>query len=440
MKSLRLRLFLGTALLLLLFSVLMGYALNNALNSYTVEAQKNQLESIVYRLLAVVEVDHTGKLHVDEKNLQIPGINQPDSTLSINITDTYGTPLWQSDNNGSNHIPATTNKTPPAVGKWKFNSQKNINQLDFGFEWSTNENQIYHYGLSVFETSGQLQKQQQQFSRKLFLWLLAFSAVMLCGFILFLGWTLSPLKKIRRELDSVQQGELNNLSSDFPSEIQPLSNKINQLIKHEQKQKQRYRNAIDDMAHSLKTPLAVMQGTAGRESDPELKEQLSRIESIINHQLSRAATAGKQHQLQPVLLYPIANRIIASLEKVYFDRNLIFDNHIHEDISIRMDKSDLLEVLGNLLDNAAKYGKQKVIIKSKQDKTGTRLFIEDDGDGITTSQRHNILNRGVRADEKQAGQGIGLAMTLDIIQAYDGRLTLTSSNMGGLQVTINIPV
>ncbi len=435
MKSLRLRLFLGTILLLLLFSTLMGYTLNNALNNYTVEAQKNQLESIVYRILAAVEVDASGILHVDEKNLQIPGINQPESTLSISIIDSNGSPLWLSDN----HL-AGKDKTPPAAGEWIFSSEKNINQLKFGFEWSANENQVYHYGLSILETSGQLQKQQQQFSEKLFLWLLAFSLVMLCGFILFLDWTLRPLKKIRRELDSIQQGNLNSLSDDFPSEIQPLSKKINLLIQHEQNQKQRYRNAIDDMAHSLKTPLAVMQATDATTSDLTLQEQLGRIESIINHQLTRAATAGKQYHLNPVLIYPVVNRIIASLEKVYFERNLIFDNQIPVDFSIKMDESDLFEVLGNLLDNAAKYGRQKIIIQAIQNSTNTKLLIEDDGEGIIASKRDNILNRGVRADEKQFGHGIGLAMTLDIIKAYEGSLTLSTSSLGGLQAEVIIPI
>ncbi len=435
MKSLRLRLFLGTALLLLLFSALMGYALNNALNSYTIEAQNNQLESIAYRLLAAVEVDNSGRLYVDKNNLQIPGISQPDSTLSISIIDSGGTQLWASDNS----LTLYDNEAPPAAGKWEFSSENNINQLDFGFEWSTNENQVYHYGLIIQESSGKLQKQQQQFSQKLFLWLLAFSAFMLGGFVLFLGWALHPLKTIRNELDLIQLGELNSLSNNFPAEIQPLSKKINQLIQHEQIQKQRYRNAIDDMAHSLKTPLAVMQGTAAIKSNSTLKEQLSRVESIINHQLSRAATAGKQQHLNPVLIRPVTNRIIASLQKVYFERKLNFDNQVHDETSIKMDEDDLFEVLGNLLDNAAKYSNQKIIIKAIQGTTGTRIIITDDGDGITSSQQQVIFNRGVRADEKQPGHGIGLAMTLDIVNAYEGSLTLTTSEHEGLLVEVYIP-
>ncbi|MDH5473160.1 MAG: ATP-binding protein, partial [Gammaproteobacteria bacterium] len=208
----------------------------------------------------------------------------------------------------------------------------------------------------------------------------------------------------------------------------------------ERDQKLRYRNALGDLAHSLKTPLAILQ--AGLQSDTEskdnLQQQIQRMNSIVEYQLQRAATAGITSSSQVINVKKILERINESLQKVYRDKSLKVDIQADESLHFKGDEGDLMELVGNLLDNAYKWSKHQIsVIASQQDGTLT-IIILDDGPGIVANQVDDLLQRGKRADQSIDGHGIGLSIVRNILDAYQGNLTITRSHLGGAEIQITL--
>jgi len=220
-----------------------------------------------------------------------------------------------------------------------------------------------------------------------------------------------------------------------------LTQNLNILLQREQHQMQRYRNALDDLAHSLKTPLAVLQGLSEKntftsEDRHTLEEQNQRMSQIVSYQLQKAATLGGDSIHRPIELNPLVEKTVNALQRVYRDKQIELELAEGEGFSVRMDESDLLEVLGNLLDNACKYGHQQVRVSAMREQSALKLVIEDDGEGLPDSQLDTILQRGARLDQSREGQGIGLAVVSDIVAAYEIDLKFSVSALGGLRVDL----
>jgi two-component system sensor histidine kinase PhoQ len=223
-----------------------------------------------------------------------------------------------------------------------------------------------------------------------------------------------------------------------------LTNNINSLIRHAQARQQRYRDGLNDLAHSLKTPLAILQGLADRvgyddaESQHTLTEQVARMNQIVRHQLQRAATSGRAAWIKGLPVRPVVERIARTLDKVYVEKAMRWEVSIPLELEFQGDEGDLMEVLGNLMDNAWKYGRSRVRICGLGRDQGLELHVEDDGGGIPPEQVDEVLKRGHRMDQQQPGQGIGLTVACEIIGAYGGQLKLGQSDLGGTDVTIII--
>jgi len=217
-----------------------------------------------------------------------------------------------------------------------------------------------------------------------------------------------------------------------------VTEQLNLLLSAEQKQRQRYRNALSDLAHSLKTPLAVIQSQ--QQLSQLTIEQLGVINSMVDHQLRKAQSAGQSSWHLGTKIAPIANKLISSLEKIYQDKAINFTVNIASEAVFRGDEADLLEVLGNLLDNACKAAKTKISLKVTDEKKVVQFIIEDDGCGIAEALRQDILQRGTRADTYQHGHGIGLAIVRDLVDSYQGSITIEeSSSLTGAKFILNFP-
>jgi two-component system sensor histidine kinase PhoQ len=212
------------------------------------------------------------------------------------------------------------------------------------------------------------------------------------------------------------------------------------VLASERQQRQRYRNTLDDLAHSLKTPLSVISGSLQQQQgDQTIAEQVERMNQIISHQLQRAVVANPGVPGRAVAIQPIVERLVASLGKVYRDKNIQPDIQINPDISFNGDERDLMEVLGNLIENAFKYGKQKISVSGDQTQKTITIIIEDDGKGVAKEARQTILQRGARADTVTSGQGIGLAVAVDILSSYQGSLQVDESILGGAKFRLSLP-
>ena len=205
----------------------------------------------------------------------------------------------------------------------------------------------------------------------------------------------------------------------------------------------RYRNSLGDLAHSLKTPLAILQSSqtgsdATDASHSLVSEQVQRMDDIINHQLQRAAVSGRSTLAAPVAIDRVVRRLVRTLEKVYQDKPVTIDLDLQPGATFTGDETDLTEILGNLLDNACKYCRSTVRVTARTDHTpgGVEIRIEDDGPGIPADQVDTLLQRGRRMDESVPGQGIGLGMASEITALYGGELSFDTSNLGGTLVRV----
>ncbi|HUR40108.1 MAG TPA: ATP-binding protein [Verrucomicrobiae bacterium] len=440
MTSIRARLLLAASTVLLTFVALCGAALETAFRDSARGAQEERLRGLTYALLGAAEPDEKNELSLNDANLPEPRLGQPQSGLEAAILDEAGTTLW--------HSPSVDGEPPvvigPEVGKWKFErlGESGPFALSFGLRWLGD--QPRRYTVLVLESPEAYEAQLSIFRHTLWTYLFAGSIVLLLALLLVMRWGLAPLRRLEGELREVETGAAPQVGARYPAELTPLTSALNAMIVGERSQLQRYRHALGDLAHSLKTPLAVLRGLAGDarladEPRRQLDEQVGRMQSIADHQLARAATAGRRTLAQPINVRPIADKLVAALAKVYADKNLVFSVEMPDGLTARADSGDLYELLGNVLDNAAKWARSRVSLAVAREGNALLLVAEDDGPGFPDDAEH-LLGRGVRADTRVPGQGLGLASVVEVLSAYEGRIALErSAALGGARVTIRIP-
>jgi len=305
-----------------------------------------------------------------------------------------------------------------------------------------------HLTFYVAEDVSSLREQVDVYRRTLAIWLGATGVVLLLLLVVVLRWSLAPLRKVTTDLATVERGSQDHLGSAYPVELAGLTTSLNNFIDAERDRLTRYRNTLSDLAHSLKTPLAVMRsqlesGSGGEDLRWTVLEQVGRMDEIVAYQLSRAATSGHQTFATPLPLEPFAEEVVRSLEKVYANKGILCEFDIAPGARFHGDQGDLLELLGNLLENAFKWGNRRVLLSARVIPVGTarrsgmELVVEDDGAGIDDSNVDHLLQRGVRGDERVQGHGIGLAIVQDILRAYQGDLHVSRSEaLGGAKFAV----
>lgn len=261
---------------------------------------------------------------------------------------------------------------------------------------------------------------------------------------------LAPLRRIERDLAAVRSGQAKDLGGDLPAEIEPLQIELNALIRSNQEIIDRARTQVGNLAHALKTPLAVITNEA-RDHDSEFAgkvvEQSEIMRAQVNHYLQRAQMAARANvigQVTPV--GPVAQALARTLERINREKGITISVACPEALRFQGEQQDLEEMLGNLLDNACKWGQAKVQLKVAQAPAPAKLpghrlvvTIEDDGPGLTPQQRERIGKRGQRLDETKPGSGLGLSIVADIATSYRGSMALDASPLGGLLVRLELP-
>ena len=257
---------------------------------------------------------------------------------------------------------------------------------------------------------------------------------------------LRPLELVRQQVEQLQQGQRETLDTRVPEELTALVGEINHLQAHTEDALKRSRHALGNLGHALKTPLAVLFGLASREAferHPALRasliEQLQQIEQRLARELGRARLAG---EASPGAHFVCAEELpsLFSTLAVIHGRELQMHWHAAPDLRLPWDREDLLELLGNLLDNACKWARSEVCLHIERSDSAYVLTIDDDGVGIPMGRREAVLSRGARLDEQVAGHGLGLGIVRDIVDAWTGRLALLDSELGGLCVRIELPL
>lgn len=256
---------------------------------------------------------------------------------------------------------------------------------------------------------------------------------------------LKPLEQVRQQIAQLQQGQRSDLDAQVPEELEPLVAQINHLLAHTEETLKRSRNALGNLGHALKTPLAVLISLAGRDElaaypalRATLREQLEHIEQRLSRELGRARLAG---EALPGARFDCAQELpglFATLAMIH-DHGLNLEWKAPAGLIVQRDREDLLELLGNLLDNACKWADSRVQLELVEEGGMLRIHVDDDGPGIEPQRREDVLGRGTRLDEQVAGHGLGLGIVRDIVEAWGGSIALQDSPLGGLRVLLELP-
>ena len=440
--SLHVRLILASTLILTAFLGLTGWALDKAYRKSAEDAMQEQLQGQIYALLAAMDEDEQGHIQLP-RSLPDPRFSNPDSGLYAQVTDETGNYRWQSTSLVGQSLDIMQNLPP---GEWHYQKPTNSMKLytiTFSIIWEAQNGTEQIYTLAVGGDIAPLLSQIKSFRTTLWTWLSGLALLLLLTQGAVLRWGLKPLRTVTHELHRIKSGKATNLSGGYPSELQQLTGNINSLIHHNQANQERYRNSLGNLAHSLKTPLAVLQGAAETQDITQLQtavaEQIPHMNDIVQYQLQRAAATGQTTLAQAIPMAPLVPKIIRALDKIYQEKKITHTISIDEQTYFLGTKGDLMEILGNLLENAYKYGKNKVSISAEQTKEKLTIHIEDDGPGIPADKINKVLKRGQRADEQQPGQGIGLSTAHEIIHTHQGKLKINKSALGGAQITLTFP-
>ena len=455
--SLQSRLLIAFSVLLFVFLGLTGIVLDSAFRNSIEAGAAERLQVQIYLLLAAAD-QRDGEFVFLQDPLE-PRFNQLSSGLYGFINRPSLGELWRSQSASTFNLaePDILNQRIE-VGSTQFSIAMSAEQeeyfvLTYGILW---EDGISEYNFSVVENAAPYYSEIANFRKSLWSWLGGVAALLLLMQFLLLRWGLSPLHKMAVALKEIEVGNKDQLEGLYPRELRGVTNNLNLLIEKERKQQTRYRTTLGDLAHSLKTPLAVISGVmqnlsrqsvTGKQADHEqqlhtVEEQLERMNQIVTYQLQRAVQTQHVSALsRQVTVAQSAQRVLDALSKVYADKAMQVESHFDKNVRFYGDERDLMELLGNIFDNAFKYGKTRVRAGASYIEygKGLRIVVEDDGPGIPQNKQEFVLQRGARADTLVQGQGIGLAVVTDIVSSYKGDIHVSDSELGGAKLEIRFP-
>jgi two-component system sensor histidine kinase PhoQ len=442
MMSLGLRVGLGSALVVALFVILTAITLDRAFRDSAESAARERLQAQAYLLMASTEVGPQGEVSLPER-LGEARFAVSESGLYAAVQDMRGQVLWESPSARGLDIPFPDTSPQADIEFLRLQTATPMHAMRMVVSWEASGTTL-PLSFVVMEDLQPYLDQVRRYRASLWGWLGAMGVLLVLVLAASLRWGLSPLRRVAREIKAVEEGEQPRLRRDYPRELQPLTENLNALLVQERAQQKRYRDGLGDLAHSLKTPLAVMRGLLGEREVPEAwrrtaDEQVQRMDEIVAYQLQRAATAGRRALAAPVDVGALVERILGSLQKVYRDRGIRVERDLEPGLSLRIEEGDLMECLGNLLDNAFKWAAGRVRVETRAEAGQLRLVVEDDGPGVAAERRKAILGRGVRLDEHTPGHGIGMAMVRDIVDAYGGTLHIEDGVLGGARMVIELP-
>jgi two-component system sensor histidine kinase PhoQ len=453
-QSLTNRLFISAGIVIFLFLGGILLLLDQAFSISLENIVREKLKLHIYSLLAAADNDH-GVILLPDLMLEQRFNSEKESLIGI-VTNPEKTEYWRSISAQDQHFSLPS----PEPGRWLFGraqdeSGKTYFVSSYSTIWPDDMGRKSTFVFTVMEAVNYYQEDLTRQRVAIFAALTVVGIVLLGLQAIIFHWGLSPVRRLANEVDAMGNGERSAFQDDYPRELQPLVVNLNLLIDNERRQREKYRERMADLSHSLKTPLSVLKGFGADVAASDLRadrlnlvkdigEQINKMSNIVDYQLRRAVSSGQNISFVAIALAPEVENVLAALDKVYADKQVLAELQIDSSISIFADEGDLAEVLGNILDNAYKHCKEKVMTTAAHvvladGHSGIRLVVEDDGLGIPKKKRRDILKRGVRLDSAHAGQGFGLSIVANIVNSYKGVINVDDSPMGGARFTIDFP-
>ena len=449
--SLSRRLLVSVSVALVVFFGLTAGALDAIFRDLAQRSLRELLDAQMVALVAAAEPDAVGKVRsastAAEARLQTPG-----SGLYAEIRSSDGELIWRSPSSAGTFIdfgPAV------AAGQSRFGLGRlpdatEVAVIQRGIQWEYDEGARQQLVFSVASSLASYRQQLRQFRTQLLGGFVALALLVVITLALLLRWVIAPVRRMETEIAAVESGERQQLGVGYPRELAGVTSGLNTLLASERRRIARYRESMGNLAHTLKTPLAVIRSVLGgaRPADAEqtISGEVQRMTQIIESQLQRAAQSGGPLMGQAAVeLAPVVAELRSALLRVHASKDLSVEVRIAPGLQFVGDRNDLTEALGNVLDNACKWCRSLVRVSAGLGPSDggrnplLRITVEDDGPGIPAELRASGPERGRRADERTPGHGIGLAMVRETCETYGGALALLTSELGGARIELQLP-
>src|SRR6188768_426611 len=446
--SLKRRLMLSMSAVLVVFFALTVFLLDMLFRRAAERSLREVLDAQMVALVAAADPD--GPESVTPTALLDTRFDTPGSGLYAEIRSASGESIWRSQSTTGT---AVQFGPPVEGGERRFfytsiaGTPIRLAVASRGIVWSDLHGQPARFTFSVATSLEAYEAQLASFRQQMVGWFAGLAMLLVATLALLLRWLLKPVRRLELEIKEVEAGNREHLGEAWPRELAAVTSNLNALLDGERTRIRRYRDTLGNLAHSLKTPLAVMRQSlgSGAMTKDALNAEIDRMSGIIEHQMKRAAASGGVLLGQaPVDVAPIVTELRVALIKVYGSKDLLFEAAVASHAQFIGDRADLTELLGNLLDNACKWAKGRVRItaninESLDSRAALALVVEDDGPGIAEHDRAKVLQRGGRADEATPGHGLGLAMVHDTVALYGGSMRIDSSALGGARFELALP-
>lgn len=430
MNSLRNRLLLVTALVLVVLLCTIGFAVEHSFRNAQIQSLKDRLQVQSYSLLAEAEL--LGSQIQLPRYLPDSRFNQLEGDLYALLVDQQQDVVWRSIS--AKRLPSIIGAYAPA-GEWRYSRAMYQGSPMFiarlGVEWNDKR-----YNIVLIESLKGVHNNISEFRQSIASILFVTALFLLFIQIGILRWGFLPLRKLSNELEELHRGHQDRLLNNYPTELQEVTGNLNHLLNLERGQRERYRNTLTDLSHSLKTPLSIIAGFIRNEdlssSDrKEINQLVDKMSNTIRYQLERSVAGSQGLSHSQVAVLPLIDSILSAMKKVYADKSLRLTSSISDKCQFLGDENDLMEVLANIIDNACKYSHHHVDISARSNAEGLVIQVQDDGPGVPNDHQQQILKRGVRLDMTENGQGMGLALVKEILDAYSAKLEISRSGLGG---------
>jgi two-component system sensor histidine kinase PhoQ len=443
-RSLSTRLLASVSVVMVVFFGTTVVLLDGLYRNLSENSLRSLLESQIYVLMSASDERMNGRLTPGDSLREVRFANVG-SGLYGQIDREDGETMWRSESQTGAGLNLSIKLAPgkKQIRELHTASGATVLALSTGLAWEFPRKRTYNFVYTVAADLEPQRLQLQRFRQQLIGGFSALMGLLLVALAVLFRWVLKPVRQVEHEIGEIEAGRAQEFSGRYPRELVGITANMNALILSERERLARYRNTLGNLAHSLKTPLAVARSLA---ETPALQEQITRMDDIVRYQLKRASMSGGIGLgSAPIEVKPVLEALRATLLKVYADKQLTLKVEANDAARFVGDQGDLMEIAGNLLDNACKFSQREVTIHAEPlIRPGTRregllLVVEDDGPGIAAEQREHVLKRGARLDERVSGQGIGLSVVQELAQVSGGGVEIDSSSLGGAKITVRLP-
>lgn len=436
------RVIITSAAIILLFTLLLGFVINLLYKQSYLSIYTAELITAVPRIVSELRQDNPldfKKIIIEPHKKATP--KAPFEYMALICKDK--TQVWASDKANKQNLIDLCPYLPTQTPKPILVSHDNKNYIVYKIYSPTSKPR--HGFFILREVSEQLDQfitlKQKTWVSLVLLFIITTAAIYAASY-----WSFRPLRQLVDELNEISASKREKLGSAYPSELEGVTEALNRMIWLQKQQTKRYSNAMEDLAHSLKSRLAATNAILYDSNTPQeqmclrVVEQISQMDDMVHYQLKRAMVGQRGLVIAHTPLMPIITSLIGLFSKVYWDKPVLVETSFFYNDPLPLNKADLTELLGNLLENAYRLCLERIRIRTYRNAKEVIILIEDDGPGVPPEFRDSIFQRGVRADQLNPGSGIGLAVSADIVENYSGTLNVHTSPLEGAAFIIRFPL